>query len=81
MDAFKDKWTLDAKALDKDIQNIQVSLAELDSIKSRKQAYLQRGNLFFLTKPEAATRAKQDELQAKQAKRREVGIKRKQLND
>ncbi|ETW02007.1 hypothetical protein H310_06525 [Aphanomyces invadans] len=77
--AFAGKLALDAKALDADIQSIKVALAELDSMKPRRQAYLQRGNLFFLTKPEIATRAKEDELEAKQAKRREVGLKRAQL--
>ncbi|ETV73887.1 hypothetical protein H257_11544 [Aphanomyces astaci] len=77
--AFAGKWTLDAKALDTDIQNIKVALAELDSLKPRKQAYLQRGNLFFLTKPEVATRAKEAELEAKQARRHDVGLKRTQL--
>ncbi|KAF0719903.1 Aste57867_700 [Aphanomyces stellatus] len=76
--ALQEKWTLDARALDKDIQNIKVALAELDSVKTNKKTYLQKGNLFFLTKPEVATRRKEAELKSKQEKRHDVGLKRKQ---
>ncbi|KDO29165.1 hypothetical protein SPRG_05409 [Saprolegnia parasitica CBS 223.65] len=71
---LKDKWALDAKALDKDIQNLNVALAELDSVKPKKATYVQRCNVFFVQKRDLLVKAKKAELEAKQAERHRVGL-------
>ncbi|OQR86957.1 hypothetical protein ACHHYP_09707 [Achlya hypogyna] len=71
---LKDKWALDAKALDKDLQNLNVALAELESVKPNKRTYVQRCNVFFVEKRDTLVRKKRAELEAKQQERHRVGL-------
>ncbi|CAI5712110.1 unnamed protein product [Hyaloperonospora brassicae] len=62
--------------LDKEIQQLQVTLSELGTMgnKPQRTTYLKRANVFFLEHRDAIVQIKQNELKDKEKMRYDVGL-------
>uniref|UniRef100_A0AAV1VMF8 Uncharacterized protein n=1 Tax=Peronospora matthiolae TaxID=2874970 RepID=A0AAV1VMF8_9STRA len=57
--------------LDKEIQQLQVTLSELDTVRPKKTTYIKRANVFFLEQRDAIVQTKKNELKDKEKMRPE----------
>ncbi|GAB9467885.1 hypothetical protein Gpo141_00005216 [Globisporangium polare] len=63
-----------AKKLENEIRQLNVAMAELDTVKPKKATYVKRANVFFLDRRDMIVKAKRNELKDKEQKRHDIGL-------
>ncbi|KAJ0411516.1 hypothetical protein ATCC90586_001111 [Pythium insidiosum] len=71
-----DRWRKEqeAKALDREIQQLKVAMGELDTVRPKKTTYVRKANVFFLERRDVIVKTKRNELQSKEQKRVNIGL-------
>ncbi|GLD91731.1 hypothetical protein PINS_up000264 [Pythium insidiosum] len=64
----------EAKTLDREIQQLKVAMAELDTVRPKKATYVRKANVLFLERRDVIVKAKRNELKTKEQKRVDVGL-------